>query len=354
MHDDLHNDLHNDLTDTLAQAVKAFGDTRIHYCQVEVAALADQRCVLTGTVLERSTQETVAAALSARFPDLTMDTTGIAILRGEDPVELVVATNLTGLFAQPSFRAEHVTQLFNGAPLEKLMAEERWIFVRQPDGYLGWAYGPYLTDLPATPATHLVGVPVSLLRAEPQFYASVVSRVPGGTGVSVRRIEMFGNRASDGWAQVTLAGGHAGWISLIDLHLLDELPTEEAHRRRQIVEHARRYMGVPYLWGGSSGMGIDCSGLAQLTYRLVGLTLPRDADMQFDAGRPVEPPFQRGDLLFFGELGANRRITHVGISLGGWQIIHASRSQNGVYEDDVETVDHLRKSFVGARTFIGE
>lgn len=62
-------------------------------------------------------------------------------------------------------------------------------------------------------------------------------------------------------------------------------------------------------------MGIDCSGLAQLTYQLAGLTLPRYVDMEFDAGRPVENP--SGDLLFFGELGANRRITHVGISLGG-------------------------------------
>ena len=73
--------------------------------------------------------------------------------------------------------------------------------------------------------------------------------------------------------------------------------------------------------------------------------------MQFDAGQPVEPPFRPADLLFFGESSERRNITHVGVSLGGWRILHASRSRNGVYEDDVQAVEHLGDSFVGARTF---
>jgi cell wall-associated NlpC family hydrolase len=99
-------------------------------------------------------------------------------------------------------------------------------------------------------------------------------------------------------------------------------------------------------------LGIDCSGMAQLPHRLVGLTIPRDADMQYKAGQPVEPPFQPGDLLFFGGESERRSITHVAMSLGDWRIVHASRARNGVYEDDVQAVKHLRESFVGARTFL--
>jgi cell wall-associated NlpC family hydrolase len=94
--------------------------------------------------------------------------------------------------------------------------------------------------------------------------------------------------------------------------------------------------------------------MAQLLHRLLGLTIPRDADMQCDAGQPVKPPFKPGDLLFFGGDGESRSVTHVGVSVGGWRMVHASRARNGVYEDDMQAVAHLRDSFVGACTFLGD
>ena len=106
------------------------------------------------------------------------------------------------------------------------------------------------------------------------------------------------------------------------------------------------------MWGGTSGNGVDCSGFARLLHRWVGVDIPRDADMQHAAAQPVEPPFEVGDLFFFAHGGSERKITHVGVSLGGWQMIHSSRGRNGVYVDDVQADESRRRAFVSAGSFL--
>jgi cell wall-associated NlpC family hydrolase len=121
-----------------------------------------------------------------------------------------------------------------------------------------------------------------------------------------------------------------------------------------MIEDARRFTGVYYLWGGNSAFGIDCSGLMYLIHRLCGYAIPRDARLQFPVGTPVEPPFTHGDLLFFHADSDPSRIGHVGMSVGGWRIIHSSRSRNGVFEEDVQASEGLTRTFAGARRLLPE
>ena len=327
----------NQIEQALQEILVQFSDRRTQLCDV-TAAEANGRIQLSGTVLDAAT----ATAVQNAFPGAE---TNLHVLRQNSPVYLAVNTTITGLHSKPGFASTLDSQLRNGQTVELLRTEDSWAFVRQPDGYLGWVYRPYLASVAAAKPTHLATEPVALLHLAPFADAPLASRLLGGTAVTV-------TQEQNGWACIDLVGEVTGWLPGRGLRSLP-LPTlPEPQLRQRLVADAHTFTGVPYLWGGSSGYGIDCSGFAQMVHHLSGIALLRDADMQFENGRAVEPPFQPGDLLFFASPNGHRRITHVGVSLGGWQLIHSSRSHNGVYVDDVQAVANLRETFAGARTYV--
>jgi SH3-like domain-containing protein len=331
----------------LNEFCKSYGNSRLQYCRPVISTLEDGVCKLTGDLLDEETKSAVQNALSSAFPAIEFDLGEIHVLRKSPPKLMAVSTNVAGIHRGPARISELLSQNVNGVIVEDLQREDSgWIFTRQTDGYLGWMVKPYLTDqIPVQKPKHLVSAPVAHLLASPGEEDTLVSRVFAGTAVHV--IE-----TSSAWSHIEQAGEHSGWVSSSALCPLENLPTAEKERREKMILDSKSYIGVPYRWGGGTVNGIDCSGLVQLLHKLSGVTLPRDADMQFAAAAPVEPPFQPGDLLYFGSSqNGHRSITHVAMSLGGWRIIHSSGSRNGVYEDDVRAVSWLGDRFVGANTF---
>lgn len=234
--------------------------------------------------------------------------------------------------AETSDKAEIVTQLIFGECYEVVGREGNWLQLQlAADGYRGWidqkqhtpVSGEYYREWCATMHPRAL----DLL----QIISDAVSRIPVGLGCYLPFFDGMSIRVNEQTYQY---------------HGRASNPGAECSPA-QLVKVALSFLKAPYLWGGKSVFGIDCSGFTQLVFGICGHQLPRDAYQQVSSGEEVHfvAQAQPGDLAYFSN--AEGHITHVGIVLEGQQIIHAhgeiridTLDHNGIYNAERKRYSH--------------
>lgn len=245
--------------------------------------------------------------------------------------EALVRAAIAPVYRRPTMNSAQLTQYVMGSPLTLLSRQGRFWCIRGEDRHVGWVHSGFLAPretIRAFAREHTLAgrLLVSLGAVVVDDAGRPFARLPWGARVV---------RQDSG--HVMLPDGRRGRIGAGEVMAADRISEYFPPRGENLARTARRWLGAPYLWGGVTPWGVDCSGFVQSLFRLHGIALPRDSDMQAKLGASVEAgaawqDLRPGDLLFFAE---RRRVNHVAISMGGPGIVHASASNGGVHLNDM-------------------
>lgn len=236
------------------------------------------------------------------------------------PELMLVVSAVADVRREPSHKAELVSQAIQGDAVTPLKAENEWTLVRMDDGYVGWIRDWHLQTWSAAGRDAFLAAATHRIKTN----HAIAVETPGGTVLGelvVGTPLVAGESAGRGLVSARLADGRAGYVPRSSLEpLRARRPTPE-----RLAKTGLAFLGIPYLWGGTTPNGFDCSGLIQRVFRLNGLALPRDSDQQALVGRerpnPTPSELVPGELLFFGR--TRESITHVGLVLPDLTFLHS-------------------------------
>ncbi len=263
---------------------------------------------------------------------------------------MLARTTTAPMLEEPNPASEQVSEALLGELVEIVEQRQEFSLVRTPDGYPGWLLTESLVPLSLNGIYPEAGAAIRVTSAVLPLHEAPNEASPIVGAATVGNLLARVGAAAE-WTEVELPDGDHAFAPESSLAWPNAPSTEELPTR--IVELSTLFLGTPYLWGGRTPLGVDCSGFTQRLYSICGIQIPRDAYQQVAwegfavADAATAPP---GSLLFFrGDRDPHGRgITHVGMAIGSGRMIHACQA-SGVTVCPIRSRPYDRQ-LVGCRT----
>lgn len=274
----------------------------------------------------------------------------------------VCAISVMNLREEPDFAGEAATQVLMGTLVRVMDRNGSWVQVEIPDGYCAWVTSGSIQRLTpdeafawkAAPKIIITSRYSTMLTTKGLRNRTLCDLVKGCT------LEVTGSKM--GKYVCRTPDGREGLVPKHDARPYSRYIASQKHTPDDIVNTAKSYMGIPYMWGGTSVKAVDCSGLTQSVYRDCGIIIPRNASAQAHCGMEVSLDnngrhLKKGDLLFFGRQRANGTVGvyHVALYIGNGEFIHSAggRVQVNSFLEERENYYPGCENLVWARRILG-
>lgn len=326
----------------------------------------DKKIVLSGKTTSKMALQMLLDSLQKRNVSIENNVRVLPDTAVGNQQFAVAKNSVINIRSEAKHSAELGTQALLGMPLKVLDREGDFYQIQTPDKYISWVdKGGIIrmtkTEFDAWNASKKVIFTeiFGFVYKEKSTEKGIVSDISLGgilqyldEDTNFYQVKMPDNTV--GYLKKSEANLYKNWLQSV-------IPSEE-----NIEIFAKKMEGFPYLWGGTSAKGMDCSGFTKMVYLMNGFIIPRDASQQINAGKIVDKnlnfaDLQKGDLLFFGKKAtenSKQKVTHVGIWLGNdkQEFIHASGNVHISSMDSTQPhFDELNKNrYLGSKRYLGE
>ncbi len=276
----------------------------------------------------------------------------------------VIYNSVEKVHARNGYGSEIVSEVLLGMPVRILDKKGGWRRIQTPEGYIGWISGAVETMTESQLRQYNQKPKIIITNLFTSSYTEPNTKTQRVSDLTIgNQLALKGTKGK--FYIASYPDGREAFVPKTDAKKVEDWERSIVLSGESIVETAKQFAGIPYVWGGTSSKGLDCSGFTKTVYLLHGLILQRDASQQVNSGKLVDEKadfskMQLGDLMFFGskatEENPRERVVHVGIYIGNKRFIHASDYiQIGSFDPTDEFYDEYNANrYLRTKRIIGE